>query len=62
VADCHLSSHGFAVYINEDFVPRLMLPFSLSYDHRIIDGADAVRFLRWIIEALEKPFKILLNS
>jgi len=50
------------VYINEDFVPRLMLPFSLSYDHRIIDGADAVRFLRWIIEALEKPFKILLNS
>jgi len=44
------------VYINEDFVPRLMLPFSLSYDHRIIDGADTVRFLRWIIEALEKPF------
>ena len=42
------------------FEPRLMLPLSLSYDHRIIDGADAVRFLRWIIEALEQPLKILI--
>ena len=34
------------------FEPRLMLPLSLSYDHRIIDGADASRFLRWVCEAL----------
>jgi pyruvate dehydrogenase E2 component (dihydrolipoamide acetyltransferase) len=41
-----------------NFEPRLMLPLSLSYDHRIIDGADAVRFLRWIVEELEKPLKL----
>lgn len=41
------------------FEPRLKLPLSLSYDHRIIDGADAVRFLRFIVEALEQPLKIL---
>jgi len=50
------------VFINEEFEPRLMLPFSLSYDHRIIDGADAVRFLRWIVEALEQPFKLMLEG
>lgn len=43
------------VYQDGEFVPRLMLPLSLSYDHRIIDGADAARFLRWIVEALEQP-------
>ena len=41
------------------FEPRLMIPLSLSYDHRIIDGADAIRFLRWVCEALEQPLKIL---
>jgi pyruvate dehydrogenase E2 component (dihydrolipoamide acetyltransferase) len=42
------------------FEPRLMLPLSLSYDHRVIDGADAARFLRWICEALEQPFVLSL--
>ena len=41
------------------FEPRLMLPLSLSYDHRIIDGADAIRFLRFVVEALENPIKLL---
>jgi pyruvate dehydrogenase E2 component (dihydrolipoamide acetyltransferase) len=50
------------VYHNEDFEPRLMLPLSLSYDHRIIDGADAARFLRWVCEALEEPMKILVEG
>jgi pyruvate dehydrogenase E2 component (dihydrolipoamide acetyltransferase) len=50
------------VFINDNFEPRLMLPLSLSYDHRIIDGADAVRFLRWIVEALEEPFKLVLEG
>jgi len=40
--------------------PRLMLPLSLSYDHRVIDGADGVRFLRWIVQALEQPLTMLL--
>ena len=41
-------------YIDGEFVPKLMLPLSLSYDHRIIDGAEAARFLRWLCEVLEK--------
>src|SRR5882672_9128147 len=41
-------------WINGKFEPRLILPLSLSYDHRLIDGADAARFLRWIAEAFEQ--------
>jgi len=44
------------------FVPRFMLPLSLSYDHRVIDGADAIRFLRWVVEALEQPFLLSLQG
>ena len=44
------------------FVPRLMLPVSLSYDHRAIDGADGIRFLRWVCEALEQPFMLALQG
>jgi pyruvate dehydrogenase E2 component (dihydrolipoamide acetyltransferase) len=40
------------IYENGDFVPRLMLPLSLSYDHRVIDGADAVRFTSFLGKAL----------
>jgi pyruvate dehydrogenase E2 component (dihydrolipoamide acetyltransferase) len=50
------------VYVNGSFEPRLMMPLSLSYDHRLIDGADAIRFLRWIVEALEQPFVISLQG
>lgn len=42
------------------FVPREMLPLSLSYDHRVIDGADGARFLRFIAEALEQPLSVFL--
>ena len=40
------------VYQDGAFVPRLMLPLSLSYDHRVIDGADAVRFTSFLGKAL----------
>ena len=55
-------SHMEPAYINNQFEPRLMLPLSLSYDHRLIDGADAVRFLRWIVEALEQPFLLSVQG
>ena len=42
--------------------PRLMLPLSLSYDHRLIDGADGARFMRWIVEAIEEPLLISLEG
>lgn len=40
--------------------PRLMMPLSLSYDHRIVDGAMAARFLREVIGYLESPGRLLL--
>ncbi|AKH17559.1 dihydrolipoyllysine-residue acetyltransferase [Deinococcus soli (ex Cha et al. 2016)] len=43
-----------------EFEPRNMLPISLTYDHRLIDGADAARFVRFICESLEDPFLISL--
>lgn len=49
------------VWDGEDFRPRLLLPLSLSYDHRLIDGADAARFLRWVCEALEEPLLLSLE-
>ena len=48
------------VWDGHAFQPRLMLPLSLSYDHRVIDGADAARFLRWVSEAFEQPFVLAL--
>jgi pyruvate dehydrogenase E2 component (dihydrolipoamide acetyltransferase) len=48
------------VWINDAFEPRLMMPLSLSYDHRVIDGATGVRFLRWVAEAFEQPFLMSL--
>jgi pyruvate dehydrogenase E2 component (dihydrolipoamide acetyltransferase) len=50
------------VWNGKDFEPRQMLPLSLSYDHRLIDGADAIRFLRWVAEALENPFALALRG
>jgi len=50
------------VYIDGKFEPRLMMPLSLSYDHRVIDGAAAARFLTWLVEALEEPFQILFEG
>ncbi len=48
------------VWRNDAFEPRQLLPLSLSYDHRVIDGADAMRFLRWVVEAIEQPFLLSL--
>ncbi len=44
-----------AVYREGGFVPRLMLPLSLSYDHRVIDGAMAARFTTFLAQALAEP-------
>jgi pyruvate dehydrogenase E2 component (dihydrolipoamide acetyltransferase) len=48
------------VWQGEAFVPKPMLPLSLSYDHRVIDGADAARFLRFVADALEQPLSLYL--
>jgi len=48
------------VWTDDAFEPRLMMPLSLSYDHRAIDGATGIRFLRWVVEAFEQPFLMSL--
>ncbi len=50
------------VWMNGKFEPRRVLPLSLSYDHRLIDGADAARFLRWVAEAFEQPFLLSVQG
>ena len=50
------------VYRNGQFEPRLMLPLALSYDHRLIDGADGIRFLQRVVEYLEQPFLTSLQG
>lgn len=48
------------VYIDGKFEPRLILPLSLSYDHRVIDGADAVRFTSFLVNLLADIRRLLL--
>lgn len=48
------------VFVDGEFEAREMLPLSLSYDHRVIDGADGARFLRFLAEALEQPLTAFL--
>lgn len=43
------------------FEPKMIMPLSVSYDHRLIDGAGAARFLRWVCEAIEEPFLMMLE-
>jgi pyruvate dehydrogenase E2 component (dihydrolipoamide acetyltransferase) len=45
-----------------NFRPRLMMPLSLSYDHRLVDGADAARFLARLKDALEQPVLLALDG
>lgn len=49
------------VYIDGNFEPRSILPLSLSYDHRLIDGAEGASFMNWIVKALEDPYEALLG-
>ncbi len=51
-----------AVFRDGTIEPRQMLPLSLSYDHRVIDGADAIRFLRFVVDAIEQPFTLALRG
>jgi pyruvate dehydrogenase E2 component (dihydrolipoamide acetyltransferase) len=50
------------VYTDGEFAARFLMPLTLSYDHRVIDGADGARILRWIVEAVEQPALMWLDS
>jgi pyruvate dehydrogenase E2 component (dihydrolipoamide acetyltransferase) len=51
-----------AVVRDGQIVPRLMLPLSLTYDHRVIDGADGCRFLSRLVQLLGDPLRLLLEA
>src|SRR5262245_31621191 len=53
-------SRKIPVVVDEAVVPRLMMPLSLAYDHRLVDGATAARFLNDVIDYLEAPSRLLL--
>lgn len=53
-------SRKMPVVIDDQIVIRLMMPMSLSYDHRLVDGATAARFLNDVIDFLEAPSRLLL--
>ena len=54
-------SRKLPVVMPDDSIqPRLMMPLSLSYDHRLVDGGAAARFLNEVIEYLEAPSRLLL--
>jgi len=48
--------------VKGEVVPRTMLPLSLSFDHRVIDGADGAMFLGWIRDAIEEPLVLALDG
>ena len=53
-------SRKLPVVVNDKIEPRLMMPLSLSYDYRVVDGAMAARFLNEIINYLQVPGRLLL--
>ena len=53
-------SRKMPVVVKDQIVPRLMMPLSLSYDHRLVDGATAGRFLNEVKSLLENPSKLLM--
>jgi pyruvate dehydrogenase E2 component (dihydrolipoamide acetyltransferase) len=50
------------VYKDGQFVPRLMMPLCLTYDHRVIDGADAARFTTRLAQLFADPVRLLMES
>jgi len=51
-----------AEYIDGEFQPRMVMPLSLSFDHRAVDGAEGARFLAWLSDAMESSFLLALEG
>ena len=50
------------IWRDAKFEPRLIMPFSVSYDHRMIDGADGARFSQFLAQMLENPARLLMEG
>ncbi len=46
----------------KQWTPRLLMPLSLGFDHRVVDGADGARFMSWIVEAIRNPMLMALEG
>ena len=53
-------SRKMPVVVDHQFAVRLLMPLSLSYDHRLVDGAAAARFLNDVKDFLQSPSRLLL--
>ncbi|MBM3139863.1 MAG: branched-chain alpha-keto acid dehydrogenase subunit E2, partial [Chloroflexi bacterium] len=50
------------VWTGGEWKPRLRMPLSITFDHRVIDGADGARFMSWIVEAVDNPLMLALEG
>ncbi len=50
------------VYVDGQLQQRLMMPLSLSFDHRLVNGADGARFMQWLKRAVEQPLSVLIDA
>ena len=50
------------VYQDGELVPRLRMPLTLAFDHRAFDGADAARFMSWVVNAINQPLLLALEG
>ena len=50
------------VHIDGEWAPRLRLPLSFTFDHRVLDGADGARFMTWITDAIHQPLMLALEG
>ncbi len=58
---CSLRAHKKPVVRNDEVVIRTIMPLTVSFDHRVLDGADAAKFMTHIIILLEDPMRMLLE-
>ncbi len=50
------------VLVDGQMKTRLMMPLSLSFDHRLVNGADGARFMQWLKRAIEQPLSVLIDA
>jgi pyruvate dehydrogenase E2 component (dihydrolipoamide acetyltransferase) len=58
---CSLRAKGRPVVRNDEIAARTIMPLTISFDHRVLDGADAARFMTHVITLLEDPMRMLVD-
>jgi pyruvate dehydrogenase E2 component (dihydrolipoamide acetyltransferase) len=58
---CSLRAKKRPVVLNDEIAARTIMPLTISFDHRVLDGADAARFMTHVITLLEDPMRMLVD-